>query len=420
MIKWLGGAALYQQPDSCRSRRAPKRNTLRIDVKRNRDHSLYSRILLAVLLVACGEKATAQADEGEVLRAVQRELRAVESRLENQQAMWEIGSHELEVAEREVAAVAVALSSVRAQLAGERSRQQSLAGETSRAIERLNGERDALAQQVRVRFYAGRQEGVKLLLSQETPARLGRMSVYYDYLNHARSNTLDVVELEIATLQNLVAESARVGEKLVLFEQTQANNLSRLETSRELRREVLIGLDAEIKSSADEIHQLSQEAQRLGELFADLGNSRLALPVESAGGISDVVGELAWPVSGTIVNDFGQQRAGGELSWNGVVVGAPGGTPIRAIYHGQVVYADWLPGNGLLVIVDHGGGYMSLYGHNEAILKTSGDWVASGEVIAYVGDSGGQSQTALYFEIRRDGEPIDPHPWMAQGLRKMN
>ena len=121
MIKWLGGTALYQQPDSCRSRRAPKRNTLRIDVKRNRDHSLYSRILLAVLLVACGEKATAQADEGEALRAVQRELRAVESRLENQQAMWEIGSHELEAAEREVAAVAVALSSVRAQLAGERS-----------------------------------------------------------------------------------------------------------------------------------------------------------------------------------------------------------------------------------------------------------------------------------------------------------
>lgn len=420
MIKSLGGATLYQQPAGWRSHRAPKTNTLRIDVKPNRDHCRYSSIIFAALLVACGEKAAAQADEAQALRAAQRELRAFEGRLESQQAMRDTGSQELELAELEVAAAAVELSSVRAQLAGERSRQELLAGETYRAIERLNGESEALAQQVRMSFYAGGQEGVKLLLNQETPARLGRMLVYYEYLNHARATTVDVVEFEIATLRNLVAESAQVGERLVLLEQTQANNLSRLEASRELRREMLTVLDEDIKSAADVIHQLSQEVQRLGELFAELGNSRLALPADGAGRISDVVGELAWPVSGLIVNDFGQRRAGGELSWNGVVVGAPGGTPIRAIFHGQVVYADWLPGNGLLVIVDHGGGYMSLYGHNEAILKASGDWVVSGEVIAYVGDSGGQSQTALYFEIRRDGEPIDPHPWMAQGLRRAN
>ena len=101
-----------------------------------------------------------------------------------------------------------------------------------------------------------------------------------------------------------------------------------------------------------------------------------------------------------------------------MVVGAPEGTPVRTVFHGRVAYADWLPGLGLLVVVDHGDGYMSLYGHNEAILKESGDWVTPGEVIAQVGDSGGQSQTALYFEIRQDGEPVDPRPWMGSQLQR--
>ena len=113
-----------------------------------------------------------------------------------------------------------------------------------------------------------------------------------------------------------------------------------------------------------------------------------------------------------MINDYGDARAGDQLKWNGVIMGAPAGTPVRTVYHGRVVYAYWLPGLGLLVIVDHGDAYMSLYGHNETMLKELGDWVAPGEVIAQVGDSGGQSRNALHFEIRRNGEPIDPRPWM--------
>lgn len=379
---------------------------------------LLSSIFFAALLVAGVDDVAAQADEAQALQAVQSELRAFESRLESQQAERDASSRALKDAELEAGTAAGVLRNVRAQLVVERSRQQELTGETRQANVRLNGESDALAQQIRMSYFAGRQEGVKLLLNQDTPARLGRMAVYYDYLNRARSFRLDVFEAEISTLRNLAAESAQVGERLARLERSQADNVSRLESSRDTRREVLKELDKDIKSSGDAIQQLSQEAERLGELFAELGNSRVALYPDAIGGFPDVAGQLAWPVSGSIVYDFGQRRAGDELRWDGVVVGVPGGTPVHAIYQGRVIYSDWLPGLGLLIIVDHGAGYMSLYGHNESILKASGDWVAPGEVIAHVGDSGGQSQTALHFEIRRDGEPIDPRPWMAQSLRR--
>jgi septal ring factor EnvC (AmiA/AmiB activator) len=102
------------------------------------------------------------------------------------------------------------------------------------------------------------------------------------------------------------------------------------------------------------------------------------------------------------------------VKWSGVLLEAAAGTPVRAVYHGRVAYADWLPGLGLLMIVDHGGGYMTLYGHNEALLKESGDWVEPGEPIAQVGDTGGQARPGLYFEIRLKGEPVNPHPWIAR------
>ncbi len=401
-----------------RSQPESKRNTLRSDVKLSCRQRLLSSVFFAALLVAGVDDVAAQADEAQALQAVQSELRAFESRLESQQVEREASSRALKAAELEAGTAAGALRNVQAQLVVERSRQQELTGETRQANVRLNGESDALAQQIRMSYFAGRQEGVKLLLNQDTPARLGRMAVYYDYLNRARSFRLDVFEAEISTLRNLAAESAQVGERLARLEQSQADNVSRLESSRDTRREVLKELDKDIKSSGDAIQQLSQEAERLGALFAELGNSRVALYPDAIGGFSDVAGQLAWPVSGSIVYDFGQRRAGDELRWDGVVVGVPGGTPVHAIYQGRVIYSDWLPGLGLLIIVDHGAGYMSLYGHNELILKASGDWVAPGEVIAHVGDSGGQSQTALHFEIRRDGEPIDPRPWMAQSLRR--
>jgi septal ring factor EnvC (AmiA/AmiB activator) len=119
-------------------------------------------------------------------------------------------------------------------------------------------------------------------------------------------------------------------------------------------------------------------------------------------------------VAGTLIHDFGQSRVGGDIKWNGVVLAAPRGREVRAVYHGRVAFADWLAGMGLLVIVDHGEGYMSLYGYNETILKNTGDWVAPGDLIATVGDSGGQQRTSVYFELRHGTKPVDPRQWVTR------
>jgi septal ring factor EnvC (AmiA/AmiB activator) len=137
-------------------------------------------------------------------------------------------------------------------------------------------------------------------------------------------------------------------------------------------------------------------------------------PVDTEQPFAQLKGKLSWPVQGRIAGDYGQSRGAGPVKWNGVLLEAPAGTAVRAVYYGRVAFADWLQGLGLLVIVDHGGGYMSLYGHNASLLKESGDWVEPGESIAQVGDSGGQARPGLYFEIRLNGEPVNPNPWIAK------
>ena len=135
-------------------------------------------------------------------------------------------------------------------------------------------------------------------------------------------------------------------------------------------------------------------------------------PISSEDPFTEHKGRLTWPVAGTLRHEFGQPRVSSQLKWNGVVLAAPRGREVRSVYHGRVEFADWLAGMGLLVIVNHGEGYMTLYGYNETILKNAGDWVAPGDVIATVGDSGGQSQAGLYFEIRKNTDPVDPLQWL--------
>jgi murein hydrolase activator len=133
-------------------------------------------------------------------------------------------------------------------------------------------------------------------------------------------------------------------------------------------------------------------------------------PLEAAGAFAKLRGKLAWPVSGHLVARFGDTRAGG-VRWDGVLVATERGTPVKAVCEGRVIYADWLPGLGLLAILDHGDGYLSLYGHNERLYKAVGERVAAGDTIAAAGDSGGSGRPELYFEIRKGGKPVDPRPW---------
>jgi len=173
---------------------------------------------------------------------------------------------------------------------------------------------------------------------------------------------------------------------------------------------VLASLTAESNSHAQNLERLKDQQSGLEKLLKELRRAIERFPIDNNDAFAHLRGKLAWPVPGKLVARFGEPRAGG-VKWDGVLVATERGAPVRAVYGGRVIYADWLPGLGLLTIVDHGEGYMSLYGHNERLYKAAGERVNAGDTLASAGDSGGSNRPELYFEIRKGGKAVDPRPW---------
>jgi septal ring factor EnvC (AmiA/AmiB activator) len=319
----------------------------------------------------------------------------------------------LRAAELDAAAGARKLAELRAQVAAQKAQQRTLGEQTNRAHARLAAERTALGREVRLRYMNGREELFKLLLSQEDPAALGRMLVYYDYLNRARTERVALVASEVGKLREIGLETDRVVSELAALETAQAAEAAALAAARDERKAAVAKLEAGIASANGAMAKLRADEKRLADLVVELTELMAGFPVDSEQPFAKLKGKLAWPVQGRLVGDYGSPRDGGPVRWNGVLLEASQGTQVRAVYRGRIAFADWLPGLGLLIIVDHGDGYLSLYGHNEALLKEPGDWVDPGEAIAQVGDTGGRARPGLYFEIRQNGKPVNPHPWLA-------
>lgn len=353
--------------------------------------------------------------ESEVkLSAVRKEIKDLQEKIARETTRRDESARALRAAEVEIGAATRKLAEVRGDLKTQQTARRDLERETERANRSLAVERNALARQVRSSYMAGREELTKLLLSQESPAALGRMLVYFDYYNRARSTRIGAVTSELDKLAELHASTARVEARLQELEAAQAREVEALEKSRNERRAVVAKLDEEIRDGTAAVSKLRGEEQRLADLVRRLSEVMAGFPVDGDEPFAKSKGKLAWPVQGRLAGEYGQPRGAGPVKWNGVLLEAAAGTHVRAIHRGRVAFADWLTGLGLLVILDHGGGYMSLYGHNEALLKESGDWVEPGEPIAQVGDTGGRPRPGLYFELRFNGEPVDPNPWMTK------
>lgn len=318
-------------------------------------------------------------------------------------------SAQLRDAEEKVRGARGRLGSVRKQLAASDARLAELTEQRERTERTLRDQRAALATQLRSAYMSGREEQLKMLLSQQDPAAFGRMLIYYSYLGRARAGKIAEIEAAVGELEEATRQEAAERERLASLEADSRKELSSVDAARAERGEAVRAINSQIRNSSDTIAKLKREAAGLEKLVADLRKALRDLPPGAGQAFEKVRGKLAWPTGGRIVARFGQPRGGG-LKWNGVLIEAGRGTEVRALYEGRVAYSDWLPGMGLLLIIDHGG-YMSLYAHNEQLYKSVGDRVEGGEVVATVGDSGGRSQPGLYLEIRRGAIPIDPVPW---------
>jgi septal ring factor EnvC (AmiA/AmiB activator) len=324
-------------------------------------------------------------------------------------------SAELREAELGVADSRKRLDEARGQRIAAEGRLRDLQSEQATRRGQLATERGALAGELRSAYVNGRQEQLKLLLNQQDPASVGRVLAYYGYFGRARAERIGAIREKLEHLALLEEKIAAETERLREVEAEQERAVAKLRGAQQQRSRVVASLDAQIKGRGDEIRRLQREAGSLEKLVAELRKAMSKEPVAAKAPFESLRGKLPWPVQqGNVLARYGQPRAGGPLKWQGMLIGTERGARVRAPFPGRVAYADWLPGMGLMVIVDHGKGYLSLYGHNEELFKSVGDAVAAGEVISSVGDSGGKAQPALYFEVRRGRDPVNPETWLAK------
>ena len=260
----------------------------------------------------------------------------------------------------------------------------------------------------------GRQEPIKLLLNQRDPAQAGRVLVYYQYFGRARASQIAAIDAHLGGARDARRRAGRRGAAARRARGTAAGRSSRTCRTRANGAAARWCRSRPNRRTArKELERLKEQQGGLEKLVRELRRALERIdkfPTDSKDAFAKLRGKLAWPVAGKLVASFGQTRAGG-VKWDGVLLAGAQGTPVRAVYHGRVVYADWLSGLGLLTIIDHGDGYLSLYGHNERLYKEVGERVTAGDTIATLGDSGGRPRPELYFEIRKGGRPVDPRPW---------
>ncbi|WP_429150000.1 murein hydrolase activator EnvC [Aeromonas veronii] len=384
---------------------------------------------------------------------------------------------QLKADEQAISAAAAKLNQTRQQLKQNQQKLATLQKDKLALEVQAKHQKQLLAKQAESAFQAGNHDYLKLLLNQQDPAKLSRSLDYYDYLNKARIEAIDALRAtrdklaknqqatkETETrLQTLLAEQQEHHQTLLASQQSRAKVRNQLQQSvqdDEQKLTKLVKAEKALKARLEELRRKREEQERreraererLAKLKAEQERQRKlaeqrraeqqrlaaqqnktvkpAEPAEevasskpdrgsgisSAGHYSGLKtnGSLRWPVQGPILIAYGSPRTA-QLKWKGTLIGASEGTQVKAVAPGQVVYADWLDGFGMLLVIDHGKGYMSLYGHNQSLLRQVGQNVEQGEPVALVGDSGGQDRPGLYFEIRYQGEAINPTKWLARG-----
>ncbi|MBX9712742.1 MAG: murein hydrolase activator EnvC [Pseudomonadaceae bacterium] len=302
--------------------------------------------------------------------------------------------------------------------------------------------------QARAAYQGGQQEYLKLLLNQQNPEKFSRTLTYYDYLSQARLEQLATFNETLRQLANVEQDIANQQNQLNEQKSALDGRREQLAEARKERQLALAKLNKDLSARDQKLKARQQEQAQLGNVLKTIEATlarqareaaearKLELAAEQArlkgakaspgadgplvsssgatygGNFASARGKLPWPVDGRLAARFGTARGGDERTkWDGVLISAGAGSQVHAVHGGRVVFADWLRGAGLLVILDHGNGYLSLYGHNQSLLKDAGQIVKAGEAIATVGTSGGQNTPALYFAIRQQGRPSDPAQW---------
>jgi len=389
------------------------------------------RLLFGAALAALfsGPAWTAPKQE---LEEVRERLQALQSELEASEQSRAEAADQVRSSERAISQANRKLRDLARERDGLRRELRSLADRSALLQGNITRQQEAYAQMLREQYRNGRSEPVRLLFTRQDPNEVARQMRYLTYVAQARADVVRDLRSNLAEVTRLADEAQARERDLAEVQKSHDEQKRTLQEEKTARQLALASVSAELAKQRTEYATLKRDEERLSELVARLARALAKpkapkakpkageAPVENASTPEDsadsvafraLKGRLRLPVAGELATRFGSPRGDDGFSRKGIFIRARSGQDVKAVAPGRVVFSEWLRGFGNLVIVDHGGGYMTLYGNNEALFKQPGDPVRAGDVIASVGASGGQEASGLYFEMRHEGKPIDPLPW---------
>lgn len=398
--------------------------------------------LAAAMLLARPVAAQDSRETERKLEKIRSELKSVATERRHLEGQRGDASRQLRDADEKVGQSNRSLRQTEARLARDQATLVQLQDRRAQMLAGLRARREELAQLLRAAYAQGGNAPLKAFLSQDSVADSSRVLTYHGYLQRDRARRIAALTEELRGIDTLEAEITVRQAQLDSARRQQRSQLGQLESDRKARAALVTRIDARYQDRSSREKALGRDAQGLEKLLRQLRvaaaretrrkaaeaakAARIAAssnkpgtvapparrtPVKIPSGTPLQVGGLGWPASGALLAGFGGTMPDGRSS-DGLLIGATAGSPVKAVADGQVVYAEWMTGYGLLLIVDHGNGYMSLYAHNDALLKDVGASIKRGESLGTVGSSGGQGRPALYFELRRNGAPVNPANWL--------
>jgi septal ring factor EnvC (AmiA/AmiB activator) len=371
-----------------------------------------------LLLWVAATMATDSMTATEQLHQVEIRIQKLQAEMHNTRTQYGRLQRQLQDREEDIGEVAQKLEQLHGTLIDKENTLADLKKQQQLQQKQLVAQRQVLAQQIRSAYIMGRQDYLKLWLNQQEPFTVGRMLTYYSYFNRARTSQIASIQATLQHLQELEPTIRQESGQLNQLVTAHSSKQQELQLSYKERQVILVQLANTLENQDKELKRLQEDKHQLELLLGTLGNTIKTIPpaIDDGVGFAQLKGLLDYPLPGQIINHFGE-RLVGNLRWQGMLIAAPLGEKVRVIASGRVVFAQWFRHFGLLIIVDHGQGYMSLYAHNQSLFAKTGDEVKANEIIATIGNSGGRKRAALYFEIRYQGVPINPQQWLNHSFK---
>lgn len=379
----------------------------------SKGRSLCSAFLLGALIFTAPAMAMTEQERQARVKELRETIEELKRELNKVKSNRDQLLNELESSETKIGELSKKVQELRKQLENKQSHLQKLKSEKEELSLAKKQQQGSVARHLDAAYRLGQQSSLKLLLNQQDPTQLARNLRYYRYFAGAQAQEVGRYVTTIQRLEELEPTIAAEAEALARSHSELRSKRDQLVSTQAQRKKTLADLERSIASTDAKLKSTEEDRHHLESLLREvvLITRDMQVPTSNEA-FAKLKGQLPWPAGGKVLRNFGSPRVANKISWQGVLIGAPEGSPVYAVHQGRVVFADYLRGQGLLLIIDHGAGFMTLYAHNQSLFKNLGDWVKAGEQIASVGQSGGQDSAGLYFELRYKGQPTDPRPWL--------